>query len=118
MGENDIEFGIVSRQNSLTSGEQTYLGDEHQDTLPALEVDGGSGCIAPSVDTARSGNYAPLSRPLYIYVKRSSLEHAEVADFVRYMLDNEAAIAERARFVPLDDSQLADTKQKLEGVLA
>ena len=37
-----------------------------------LEVDGGAGCVAPSVETAPDGTYTPLSRPLYVYVKKTS----------------------------------------------
>ena len=88
--------------------------EENTDRLKALEVDGGSGCVAPSVATAQDGSYAPLSRPLFVYVKRSSLEQESVRDFARYLLDNEQTIAEEARFVPLSDEQLAAERSKLE----
>jgi phosphate transport system substrate-binding protein len=105
-----------------TAGGLGYFGfsyfEEHQDTLKALEIDGGSGCVAPSVKSAQAGDYAPLSRPLYVYVKNTSLERPAVADFMRYLLDNEQEIAGQARFVPLADAQLVDSKQKLEDALA
>ena len=104
------------------SGERGGLGyfgfsyfEENQDRLKALEVDGGRGCVAPSVATAQDGTYAPLSRPLFVYVERSSFDEDEsVRDFVRYMLDNGQTIAEEARFVPLTDAQLAEQRSKLE----
>ena len=40
----------------------------------------------------------PLSRPLFVYVKKESLERPEVAAFVEYMLDNETEIAEASQF--------------------
>ena len=59
------------------SGEKGGLGyfgfsyfEENQDTLKALEIDGGDGCVAPSVATAQNGTYKPLSRPLFVYVKK------------------------------------------------
>ena len=65
------------------SGEKGGLGyfgfsyfEENQDKLKALEVDGGDGCVAPSVETAQDGTYKPLSRPLFIYVKKEALEAA------------------------------------------
>ena len=68
-----------------------YLGytyyEENTDTLKALEIDGGEGCVAPSVETARDGTYTPLSRPLFIYVKKASLAKPEVYGFVEYFLD-------------------------------
>ena len=91
-----------------------YLGfsyyEQNQDALNAVEIDGGAGCVAPSVETAQDGTYKPLSRPLYVYVKKSSFAEPAVEDFIRYVLENEAAIAEKVGFVPLNDEQLAQAK--------
>jgi phosphate transport system substrate-binding protein len=102
------------------SGEKGGLGyfgfsyfEENQDKLKAVEVDGGQGCVAPSVASAQNGSYAPLSRPLFVYVEKSSFdENQSVRDFVKYMLDNEQSIAEAAQFVPLSDEQLAEQQTK------
>ena len=73
------------------------------------------GCVAPGVATAQDGTYAPLSRPLFVYVEQSSTDEDEdVRDFVRFMLDNEQSIAEEAQFVPLADAQLAEQRSKFE----
>ena len=89
--------------------------EQNQDTLKALEVDGGEGCVAPSVSTAQDGSYTPLSRPLFMYVKKSSLADTEgLADFVRFTLENEQTIAEEAQFVPLNQEQIDEQLQKLE----
>jgi phosphate transport system substrate-binding protein len=104
------------------SGDKGALGyfgfsyfEQNQDTLKALEVDGGEGCVAPSVDTAQDGSYTPLSRPLFMYVKKSSLaDTAGLTDFVRYALENEQTIAEQAQFVPLSQEQIDEQLQKLE----
>jgi len=108
------------------SGDKGALGyfgysyfEENQDKLEALEVDDGGGCVAPSVDTAQNGSYTPLSRPLFMYVKTSSLADVEgLADFVRYTLENEQTIAEQARFVPLNQEQIDAQLQKLEDAKA
>ena len=104
------------------SGDKGALGyfgfsyfEENQDTLKALEVDGGEGCVVPSASTAQDGSYTPLARPLFMYVKTSSLADTEgLADFVRYTLDNEQTIAEEARFVPLSQEQIDEQLQKFE----
>jgi phosphate transport system substrate-binding protein len=104
------------------SGERGGLGyfgfsyfEENQDTLKAVEVDGGSGCVAASVASAQDGSYTPLSRPLFVYVKKSSFDdNQDVRDFVEFMLDNEQSIAEAARFVPLSAEQLAEQQAKFE----
>ena len=64
-----------------------------------------SGCVAPSAETAQNGTYTPLARPLFIYVKNSSLERPEVKAFLEYVLENEQEIAAAAQFVPLTDEQ-------------
>ena len=106
-------------------GERGALGyfgfsyyEENQDTLRAVEIDSGNGCVAPSVETAQAGDYTPLSRPLFIYVKNESLDRPEVEAFTRYMVDNAVPIAEQARFIPLNDEQLAETHATFEEALA
>jgi phosphate transport system substrate-binding protein len=103
------------------SGEKGALGyfglsyfEEHQERLKALEIDGGKGCVAPSMETVQSGTYKPLSRPLFIYAKKTSLERAEVKAFLRFIVENEREIATAARFVPLTDEQEQKAKQELE----
>jgi phosphate transport system substrate-binding protein len=93
--------------------------EENQDKLKALEVDSGNGCVAPSLATAQDGSYNPLARPLFMYVKLSSLQDKQgVEEFVRYALDNERTIAEEAQFVPLSQAQIDQQVQKLEGALS
>jgi phosphate transport system substrate-binding protein len=79
--------------------------DENADSLKALAVDGGDGCVEPSVETAQSGEYTPLSRPLFIYAKTESFARPEVEAFIRFALANAQEIAEGALFVPLTDEQ-------------
>jgi phosphate transport system substrate-binding protein len=106
------------------SGDEGGLGyfgfsyfEENQDRVNAVEIDGGSGCVAPSVETAQDGTYQPLSRPLFVYAKTGSLERSEVAEFLQYIVDNGAEIAEQAQFVPLTSKQLADAKATLDAAL-
>ena len=93
--------------------------EENQDKLKALQVDGGSGCVAPSVASAQDGSYTPLSRPLFMYVKLSSLQSTTaLADFVRYALENAATIASEAQFVPLNQGQVGAELQRLADATA
>ncbi len=91
----------------------TYY-EQNQDTLKALEVDGGEGCVAPSVESARDGTYTPLSRPLFIYVKNESLAKPEVFGFVEYFLTNSIQLAEDALFIPVPDDQVETNLSTLE----
>ncbi|HEX7059541.1 MAG TPA: PstS family phosphate ABC transporter substrate-binding protein [Solirubrobacterales bacterium] len=84
--------------------------EENQGKLKALEVDGGKGCVAPSVETAQDGSYTPLARPLFIYPSDSALKKPEVKAFVTYYLDNINSIAESVGFIPLTEQQLQQSK--------
>ena len=88
--------------------------EQNKEQLNDVEIDGGSGCVAPSTETVQDGSYTPLSRPLFIYVKNESLQKPEVKAFVQYLLDNEQTIAENALFVPLTDEQLQESQATFE----
>ena len=88
--------------------------EENQDTLKALEIDGGDGCVAPSIAAAQDGTYKPLSRPLFVYATKKALARPEVEAFLRFLLENEKSIAETSQFVPLTTEQLAKAKADLD----
>jgi phosphate transport system substrate-binding protein len=109
---------VVVRAVESEKGAMGYFGfsyyEQNQDSLKALEIDGGEGCVTPSVETAQGDEYKPLSRPLYVYVKNESLQRPEVKAFVQYLLDNSQTIAEEALFIPLNDEQLAESTSTFE----
>jgi phosphate transport system substrate-binding protein len=111
--DNQIVQAVSGSEGGLGYFGFTYY-EENQDTLKALEVDGGEGCVAPSVDTARDGSYAPLSRPLFIYVKNDSLQKPEVRGFVEYFLTNSIQLAEDALFIPVPDETVTENLSTLE----
>jgi phosphate transport system substrate-binding protein len=104
--DNVIVQAVEGDKGGLGYFGYTYY-EENQDRLKALEIDSGSGCVAPSAETAQSGDYTPLSRPLFIYVKNESLKRPEVKAFVEYYLDNATAIAEDGQFIAAPEDVLA-----------
>ena len=77
---------------------------ENEDTLKAVAVDG----VLPTPANVENGTYTPLSRPLFMYVKKSSLEgNAEVRSFMEYVLDNAPEIVPEVGYVPLSDDRYA-----------
>jgi phosphate transport system substrate-binding protein len=84
--------------------------------LRAVSIDGGDGCVEASVETVQSGEYEPLSRPLFIYVNRESLDaKLQVDAFLAFILDNQRRLAKGALFVPLTQEQLSRSRTVLEG---
>ena len=91
---------------------------ENEGTVKALEVDGGDGCVAPSVETAQDGTYTPLSRPLFIYPTTEVFEDETKTAFLDYYIANVNDVAEGLGFIPLTDEQLTaaeDNVAALEG---
>jgi phosphate transport system substrate-binding protein len=73
----------------------------NKDKLRAVPVQQGPDAkpVMPTHETILDKSYAPLSRPLYIFVKNSAMARPEVAAFVKYYLDNAAKLAENAGYV-------------------
>ena len=114
--DNVIVTAVEGAPGALGYFGYTYY-EQNQDKLNAVEIDGGSGCVAPSAETAQDGTYTPLSRPLFIYVKKESLARPEVAAFVQYILDDNAEITEAALFIPPHEQDLQTSKDTLAAAL-
>ena len=81
--------------------------------LRAIGVDNGNGCVEPTPETVTSGQYAPLSRPLFIYVSRTALERPEVAEFVRFYIENAGELSESVGYMPLEDTEYQQSLSQL-----
>ncbi len=115
--DNVIVQGVAGSAGGLGYFGYTYF-EENADQLEALAVDGGSGCVQPSVETAQDGSYAPLSRPLYVYVSDTAAEQEQVSGFVDFYIENIDEIVAEAQYVPLTDEQkteLSDAFGQLAG---
>ncbi|MPZ97095.1 MAG: phosphate ABC transporter substrate-binding protein PstS family protein [Propionibacteriales bacterium] len=114
--DNVIVEGVANTPGGLGYFGYTYF-EENADQLKALEVDSGDGCVAPSVETAQDGSYTPLARPLFIYVSNTAYgDKEQVAGFVDYYVENLTEIAEEAKFIALNDEQLAETNSQLDSL--
>ncbi|MBP6187956.1 MAG: PstS family phosphate ABC transporter substrate-binding protein [Azonexus sp.] len=57
--------------------------------------------VEPSAANVENGTYAPLSRPIFIYVKAKSLQKPEVKEFIEFYMKNGAALTKEVKYVPL-----------------
>ena len=103
------------------SGDSSGLGyfgfsyyEGNKDKLNLVAVDGGQGCVKPSIAAVQDGSYTPLSRPLFMYVNTKSLStKPQVKAFIDYVVANAKTAAETAQIVPLTAEQLAKSKAEL-----
>lgn len=90
-----------------------YLAN--RDKLRAVPVDGGDGPVPLSVETVSDTSYQPLSRPVFIYVRRESAERLEVQEFVRFYLDQGPIYVSEVGFVPLPQGAYRLVLERFEG---
>ncbi len=64
--------------------------------------------VEPSAANVENGTYAPLSRPIFIYVKAKSLQKPEVKEFVEFYMKNGAALTKEVKYVPLPAKAYTD----------
>lgn len=111
--DNVIVQGVAGSPGGLGYFGFSYF-EENSDKLKALQIDGGEGCVGPSVESAQDGSYTPLARPLFIYPSAKALEREEVLGFVEYYVEDHKAIAEDALFIPLNSEQETELKADLD----
>lgn len=93
----------------------SYL-EENEGRVKAVEVDGGKGCVTPSLEHVQDGTYTPLSRPLYVYVSLKAAQRPEVKAFFEFIGENLDALTEEALFIPLNDDQKAIEQKNLDAI--
>ena len=113
--DNTTVQGVAGSEGGMGYFGFTYY-EENADTLKALEIDNGEGCVAPSVETAQDGSYAPLSRPLFIYPSDKAIERPEVVDFINFYIENIDDIVTEAQYVPLTDDQKATLAEEFDAL--
>ncbi|MEO8292169.1 MAG: substrate-binding domain-containing protein [Actinomycetota bacterium] len=86
------------------------------DSVKEIEIDGGSGCVAPTTDTIADGSY-PLSRSLYIYVNTAKAsENPALKAFVNsYVSDEGITAVDQAGYVALPADRIAATQSAWSG---
>lgn len=104
--DNVIIKGIEGDQYALGYVPYAYYAPRAK-TLKALSIDWEKddlGPVAPSPKTVEDGTYAPLSRPLFLYVNKKAAERPEVKAFVGFYLKNGKAISEIAKYIALPET--------------
>jgi len=108
--DNVLVQGVQGDKNAIGFfGYSYYVAN--QDTIQAVAIDG----VEPTNETIESGDYSPLSRPLYTYVSNEALQNdAATYDFFEFALDNAGAMAEAVGYVSLPQEVTDEQKAKLE----
>ena len=112
--QNNLVQGVVGEKYALGYvGISYYI--QNQDRLNLVAVESPTGkCEKPvPVDNVVKNVYAPLSRPLFIYVSKKALDKKpSVKEFVSYYLENSWKWVDSVGYVALPDEAYAKVKQK------
>jgi phosphate transport system substrate-binding protein len=114
VGEDDNQtvIGVSGSEGGIGYFGFSFL-EENADTIKAAEIDGGEGCVSPSVETVQAGTYVPLARGLFIYPSGEALEDEATKAFVDFYIENAGAIGERIGFIGLTAKQLTEARKKV-----
>src|SRR4029078_8923283 len=110
--DNVLVQGVAGESGGLGYFGHSYY-EQNKDKLNLVKVDGGGGCIEPTTETIQSGEYKPLSRPLFMYPSTKALKRPEVKAFLQHVNDNYQAIADASQIVAMDPDQAAKAKAAL-----
>jgi phosphate transport system substrate-binding protein len=110
--DNILVQGVAGESGGFGYFGHSYY-EQNQDKLNLVKVDGGDGCVEPTTETIQSGEYKPLSRPLFMYPSAKALKRPEVKAFLDYIEANYEAIAEASQIVPMSAEQADKSKAAL-----
>ncbi|HXF53060.1 MAG TPA: PstS family phosphate ABC transporter substrate-binding protein [Hyphomicrobiaceae bacterium] len=116
--DNVLVQGIAGDINALGFFGLAYYV-ENKDKLKAVSIieKPGAKAVAPSVETALNGTYQPLSRPIFIYVNKKSMEtKPHVKKFVEFYVNEKesAKLVKEVGYVPLPSKAYAVMTERVK----
>lgn len=116
--DNVLVQGVSTDPNALGFFGYAYY-EENKNKLKAIPVDdqdpsNGEGAILPSIETVKEGTYAPLSRPLFIYVNSTAAARPEVVKFVNFYLESAPELSQEVGYIPLAEETYQEQEEKFQ----
>ncbi|MDZ8024785.1 MAG: PstS family phosphate ABC transporter substrate-binding protein [Nostoc sp. SerVER01] len=110
--DNTLVQGVSADKGGLAFFGYAYY-ENNKDKLKLVAIDGGKGCVQPSPQTIGDGTYQPLSRPEFIYVKKTVATRPDVKAFVdfNYAPANQKLVTE-VGYVPLPSDLLPEVQTR------
>ncbi|MGC5325314.1 phosphate ABC transporter substrate-binding protein PstS family protein [Brevibacillus sp. SYSU BS000544] len=111
--DNVLVQGIAGDKNALGYFGFSYF-EENQDKLKLIPVEADGKAVSPSTETIKDGSYKPLSRPLFIYVSKASLQKPEVKEFVKFYIEQAPELVKSVFYVPLTDDKYKEALAQIQ----
>ncbi|MFT2007228.1 PstS family phosphate ABC transporter substrate-binding protein [Pontibacter sp. 13R65] len=92
--------------------------EENKAKLKAVPINdeddsNGAGAIMPSIETVKDGSYAPLSRPLFIYVNSTAAQKQHVVDFLQFYFEQVPELSKEVGYIPMPPEKYKEEQEKL-----
>ena len=117
--DNVLVEGVSGDVNALGYFGYAYYV-ESQDVVTAVGLattEDLSDCVLPTPETIGDGSYA-LSRPLYIYVNRESLQDEAVQEFLRFYLANAETLVAEVGYIARPAEGYTELLAELDGIIS
>jgi phosphate transport system substrate-binding protein len=113
--DNTLVNGVASDQDGIGYFGFAYYA-ANKERLKALAVQNGPSArpVTPSPETIADKSYAPLSRPLFVYVKNSAARRPEVKQFLSFYLEKVSDLAKKGGYDPPSAAEIVANKEAFE----
>lgn len=99
--DNVLIKGISTDKNAIGYVPFAYYEENKAKLKLVAVVSPANKPVLPSRSTVEGGTYAPLSRPLFLYVNEAAMKRPEVKEFVEFYIKNSARLVPQVKYVPL-----------------
>lgn len=94
--DNILVEGIAGDKGAIGFFGLAYF-EENKDKLKLVSINN----VLPTMETVMNKTYAPLSRPLFIYVNSNAAKRPEVQAYIKFYLENGAKLSKEVGYIPL-----------------
>jgi phosphate transport system substrate-binding protein len=115
--DNVLVTGVAGSEGGLGFFGFAYY-KENRDKLIAGPIQDSGAPVAPTIETINDGSYAPLSRPVFIYVSTAAAARPEVKAFIDFYLETVPMLIEEVGYVALPDAVYAGVRQRFANRVA
>ncbi|MDW8206949.1 MAG: PstS family phosphate ABC transporter substrate-binding protein [Chloroherpetonaceae bacterium] len=98
--DNTLVQGVAGDEGALGYFGYAYY-EANKDKVKLLAIDNGKGPVLPSPQTINDGSYQPLSRPVFLYIRKDAAELPHVQQFIRFYLTQGPELIKSVGYIPL-----------------
>ena len=117
--DNVLVQGVAGDKGALGYFGHAYYA-ENKDKIKGIPIRHGSNtaAILPTVENIKNGTYVPLSRPLYLYVRKSSLGQPDTRNFIEFYIKTVFSLAPSVGHIPMPEEQYSKLLKTIKNQMA